>query len=45
MTYANCGDWVDSMSAVIEQHDGSLELLHWYRAPKIASIMTEVVAA
>ncbi|WP_445362366.1 UDP-2,3-diacylglucosamine diphosphatase [Microbulbifer sp. ANSA003] len=45
VTYANCGDWVDSMSAVVEQQDGNLDLLHWYRTPKIASIMTEVVAA
>jgi len=27
--YANCGDWVESMSAIVEHHDGSLELLHW----------------
>ncbi|WP_237054998.1 UDP-2,3-diacylglucosamine diphosphatase [Microbulbifer sediminum] len=45
VTYANCGDWVDSMSAVVEQRDGTLELLHWRRPPRIAHIMTEVVAA
>ncbi|WP_250458620.1 UDP-2,3-diacylglucosamine diphosphatase [Microbulbifer litoralis] len=45
VTYANCGDWVDSMSAVVEQSDGSLDLLHWHRTPKIARIMTEAVAA
>ncbi|WP_444943643.1 UDP-2,3-diacylglucosamine diphosphatase [Microbulbifer sp. ZKSA006] len=43
--YANCGDWVDSMSAVVEQQNGSLKLLNWHRSPKIASIMKEVVAA
>ena len=25
--YVNCGDWVDSCSAVVEHHDGRLELL------------------
>ncbi|MGE4325550.1 MAG: UDP-2,3-diacylglucosamine diphosphatase [Pseudodonghicola sp.] len=27
--YANCGDWVDHATAVIEDHDGSLRLVHW----------------
>ena len=28
MTYANCGDWVDSCTAIVEHLDGRLELLH-----------------
>ena len=29
ITYANCGDWVESCTAVAEQADGSLHLIHW----------------
>jgi len=28
VTYINCGDWVDSCSAIVEHHDGRLELVH-----------------
>jgi UDP-2,3-diacylglucosamine pyrophosphatase LpxH len=28
--YANCGDWVESCSALVEQMDGTLQLLHWH---------------
>ena len=27
--YANCGDWVDSCTAIVEHHDGRLELIRW----------------
>lgn len=27
--YLNCGDWVESCSAVVENFDGSFEILHW----------------
>ena len=27
--YANCGDWVDSQTALVETRDGSLQLLQW----------------
>lgn len=27
--YINCGDWVDSCTAIVEQHDGRMELVHW----------------
>ncbi|MEO8039969.1 MAG: UDP-2,3-diacylglucosamine diphosphatase [Betaproteobacteria bacterium] len=29
VTYINCGDWVDSCTAIIEHLDGRMELLHW----------------
>ena len=29
VVYANCGDWVESCSALTERMDGTLELLHW----------------
>lgn len=28
-TYVNCGDWVDSCTAVVEHLDGRLELVEW----------------
>ena len=27
--YCNCGDWVESCTALVETNDGNLELLHW----------------
>src|SRR5262249_47714411 len=27
--YINCGDWVDSCTAVVEHVDGSMELIAW----------------
>jgi UDP-2,3-diacylglucosamine pyrophosphatase LpxH len=29
ITYVNCGDWVESCSAVAEHHDGRLEIIRW----------------
>ena len=29
LTYANCGDWLDSMTALAEDHDGTLRLVSW----------------
>lgn len=31
--YANCGDWVDSFTALTEDHDGALRLVEWALAP------------
>lgn len=36
IVYCNCGDWVESCSALVEHHDGSLELLRW--ADQVASL-------
>jgi UDP-2,3-diacylglucosamine pyrophosphatase LpxH len=35
VTYVNCGDWVESCTAIAEHHDGRLEIIHWTveRAP------------
>jgi len=27
--YVNCGDWVESCTAVVEHHDGRLEIINW----------------
>lgn len=29
ITYANTGDWVESCTALVEHHDGRLELIRW----------------
>ena len=29
VTYVNCGDWVDSCTAIVEHHDGRMELINW----------------
>jgi len=29
MAYVNCGDWVDSCTAIVEHLDGTLELISW----------------
>jgi UDP-2,3-diacylglucosamine pyrophosphatase LpxH len=29
IAYLNCGDWVDSCTAIVEQCDGRMELVHW----------------
>lgn len=33
LTYINCGDWVDSCTAIVEHHDGRMELIHWAAEP------------
>jgi UDP-2,3-diacylglucosamine pyrophosphatase LpxH len=33
LTYINCGDWVDSCTAIVEHPDGRMELVHWDAAP------------
>jgi UDP-2,3-diacylglucosamine pyrophosphatase LpxH len=29
VTYANCGDWVESCTALAEEYNGTLRLIHW----------------
>ncbi|MCX7140681.1 MAG: UDP-2,3-diacylglucosamine diphosphatase [Proteobacteria bacterium] len=37
--YINCGDWVDSCTAIVEHHDGRMELVQWREseAPSLES--------
>ena len=38
LTYANCGDWMDSFTALAEDTDGRLRLTGWVaRAPAPAA--------
>ncbi|MGD8207162.1 MAG: UDP-2,3-diacylglucosamine diphosphatase [Thiohalocapsa sp.] len=32
--YINCGDWVDSCTAIVEQHDGRMDLIEWAGQPR-----------
>ncbi len=41
--YCNCGDWVESCTALVERTDGSLSLLRWMEQP--ASVTTLNLAA
>jgi UDP-2,3-diacylglucosamine pyrophosphatase LpxH len=29
LSYCNTGDWVENCTALVEHHDGGLELVHW----------------
>ena len=36
LRYINCGDWVESCSAIVEHFDGRFEILTWIEADEIA---------
>lgn len=38
--YLNCGDWVESCTALVESHDGSIELVHWTEAAESVKRLT-----
>lgn len=45
LTYVNCGDWVDSCTAIVEHLDGHLELIEWrHHAPYPGKTGTDVIA-
>lgn len=33
VTYINCGDWVDSCTAIVEHYDGRMQLVRWMHPP------------
>ncbi len=42
--YCNDGDWIESCTALVEQHNGKLDILHWadfYRATQTLPISAE----
>lgn len=41
--YANCGDWVESCTALVEHHDGRMELLRW--TDEVPETITDLVPA
>jgi len=45
--YLNCGDWVESCTALVEHADGKIELLHWsdqQRALKAEATLPAIAA-
>ena len=45
VSYINCGDWVDSCTAILEHLDGRMELLEWGAAPVVSRLAAEAPAA
>lgn len=43
IVYANCGDWVESLTAVAELEDGSLQLLMWKPASTAPRVLAELL--
>lgn len=43
--YCNCGDWVESCTALVEHHDGRLELLRWTDVSQVSLTAWEPAAA
>jgi UDP-2,3-diacylglucosamine pyrophosphatase LpxH len=39
VSYFNCGDWVETCSAVVENYDGSIELLYFPTRSGVASAL------
>lgn len=42
LTYVNCGDWVDSCTAIVEHFDGRLELVTWGEQKPVAMLAAPV---
>lgn len=42
--YINDGDWVEHCTALVEHHDGALELLHWTEQPQRLGLAGALVA-
>ena len=45
VSYANCGDWVDSCTAIVEHLDGRLELIAWGRPEQAILTLPQEVSA
>lgn len=45
VTYCNCGDWVESCTALVEHHDGSMELLRWTEEQEVVTTEWPLPAA
>lgn len=43
--YLNCGDWVESCSAIVEHHDGRLELIGWTSQANVVEAFPSKVAS
>ncbi len=43
-TYINCGDWVDSCTAIVEHYDGRMQLVRWTHPAASAAPRAEAIA-
>jgi len=43
--YANCGDWVESCSALVEHADGRLEIVYWPERVPVPAALPAAIAA
>jgi UDP-2,3-diacylglucosamine pyrophosphatase LpxH len=41
LVYGNCGDWVDSCTAIVEQPDGRLEVVYWSQERRPARLESD----
>jgi UDP-2,3-diacylglucosamine pyrophosphatase LpxH len=41
VTYCNDGDWVESLSALVETYEGELKIIEWLREPPPKTSATE----
>ena len=39
LLYVNCGDWVDSCTAIVEHQDGRLELIEWRETRRTTAVV------
>jgi len=39
VSYINCGDWVDSCTAIVEHQDGRMELIEWGSARAVVPLL------
>ena len=44
-TYINCGDWVDSCTAILEHQDGRMELVEWGSQHSVTEVLAAQLAA
>ncbi len=42
LTYVNCGDWVESCTAIVEHDDGRFEIVEWANLGEAATVETQV---
>jgi hypothetical protein len=40
----NCGDWVDSCSAIVEHYDGRMQLVRWMQVTPVSAPRAEAIA-
>lgn len=38
LVYMNCGDWVDSCTALVEDHEGTFKIVNWMESKKLTKI-------